>query len=291
MPSIAEIYRDEGLLPYSELPDITQPGWCPEPLVIEREVAAGQHLLALGLAHHADVGNPHYQALTESTDRFISATTPERRCMLHEGGHRSPSKTLKSAYEEGCEPQWIQTRGSQTKTKVVSPELYRDGVPFLLEEGFTPPEIACYLFTRQAPQYSRLDPKKQLSYKYYLDETMRDHGIKTGLNYDFQVSTLITLYEDTFHRKFDIKDTQFMLQQSVGYMLEPTTRIQEVAIACNMGRDVNFLKAIQTCVDHGVSVEWVCGLTHVLALKERLEDMKPRLGQLALSPEDYVYQL
>ncbi|HYH75099.1 MAG TPA: hypothetical protein VD735_04010 [Candidatus Saccharimonadales bacterium] len=276
MTRIAEAYRSEGLLPYNQLPDITQPGWCPDPLVIEREVDDGQRLLALGLAHRTDIGNEHYRALTESTTRFTGASVARRCIIMNEGGYWPSSDTLEHAYREGGESQWLQQHARQAGMAVVSPELPRDGCDLLLAEGFTPPEIACYLFVRQAPQYGRLNRTIHRSFDYYMSKEMDQRAKETGLHFNFLVSNLIAVYEDTFHKKFDKNDTQFFYQQSVGYMLEPTSRIQEAAIACNMGRDVNFVRTIQSYVDEGVSVAWGCGWTHVRALEGRLRNMAPR---------------
>jgi hypothetical protein len=283
--SIAEAYRAEGLLPYHELPDITQPDWCPDPLVVERDFGDGQRLLALGLAHHSSLESPHYRVLVDNTARFMGATVVRKRLILNEGGIWPRADTLEQAYQAGGEAQWTQNYGMQTETQVESPELDREGIPLLLEEGFTPAEIACHIFVRQVPQYWRLDWRMHRSFDFYIEQAMRDQAIRTGLNFDFQVSTLITLYEDTFGRKFDKRDTQFFYQHSVGYMLEPESRVQEVAIASNMARDLNFLRVVRSYLDKGMSVEWVCGWTHVRALQAKLESMQPRSPQLAETRE------
>lgn len=283
MTHIAEAYRSEGLLPYNELPDITQPGWCPDPLVIERDLGDGQYLLGLGLAHRSDLGNPHYQALTEAAARFRTVTAASRCIIMNEGGYWPRSDTLEDAYRGGGEMQWLQNYARRAGIKVVSPELPHDGCDLLLEEGFTPAEIACYLFMRQVPQYNRLDPNVHLSFDYYISEKMDQRARETGLNFNFLVSNLIEVYEDTFCKKFDRNDTQFFYQHSVGYMLHPTSRIQEATITCNMGRDVNFVRTIQSYIDKGLSVAWGCGWTHVRVLEKRLRGMGSKIGKLALT--------
>ena len=282
MTHIVEAYRSERLLPYNELPDITKPGWRPEPLVIERDLGDEQYILGLGLAHRSDIGNPHYRTLTEATARFTGVTATRRRVIMNEGGYWPRRDTLEHAYREGGEMQWLQNYARQARIKVVSPELPHDGCDLLLEEGFTPAEIACYLFVRQVPQYRRLDPSVHLSFDYYISEKMDQRAKETGLDFNFLVSNLIDVYEGIFQKKFDRNDTQFFYQHSVGYMLEPTSRVQEAAITCNMGRDVNFVRTIQSYVDKGTSVEWVCGWTHVRALEDRLRTMTPKIGKLAL---------
>jgi hypothetical protein len=283
LPTIAEAYRSEGLLPYNELPDITQPGWRPDPLVIERDLGNGQHFLGLGLAHLSEVGNPHYNVLTERSQRFIGTTATQRRTIFNEGGLWPQSDTLEDAYEEGGEAQWLQNFGRQNRVRVISPEPLQESAPRLLEEGFTKKELTCQLFIRQAPQYGRLDRRKHRGgYQYYMEEKMHQLSILTKLNFNPDFSYLVGLYEGMLDRKFDRNDTQFFYEQSVGYMLKPTTRIQEITIASNMLRDVHFVQTIQAYVNQGISVEWACGWTHVRALQARLMDMTPMLGNLLL---------
>jgi hypothetical protein len=290
MTSLAEAYRAEGLLPYHELPDITQPGWCPDPLVIAREPTDNQHLLALGLAHRTDIGNEHYQVLTDRSIRFLGATALVPRVALNEGGDLwQATRDLEVAYKQGGEPRWLRTFARLHHMPVFSPELEKEGAPILLAKGFTPAEIACFYFVRQAPQWSRLTVHWS---RPYFEEYMAGHmrnleritGTLPGLKqFSFSYDNLVRTYEDIFGKEFNRKDIQFFYQQSVGYMLKPTSRIQEIAIACNMARDINFVRTIQEYVNDGVSVEWVCGWTHVRALQERLKHMKPRVGRIALS--------
>ncbi len=267
MISIAEAYRREGLIPYSELPDITQRGWCPEPLIIERDLGDGQYLAGLGLAHRSDIGNPHYRALIQTTTRFMGATVAAERILMNEGGPWPLSDTLEEAYKAGGEPQWLQNYGATEGVSVVSPELRRDGASLLLQEGFIPSEIACYLFVRQVPQYERLDPGTRPSFDEYIGRKMRQRAIETGVNFDFGLSNLIGTYETMFNKKFDREDTQFFYQHSAGYMLEPTSRVQEAATICNMGRDVNFIRTTQRYINQGFSVEFGCGWTHIYVMQ------------------------
>lgn len=264
-------YRAEGLLPYDQLPDITNPAWNPDPLIVEHLGNEGLCLIGLGLTHRSDLSNPHHQILSRKAADFTTFTDRlgrgHRRVIINEGGVWPYSKSLDLAYEEGGEAQWLQNFGMQIDTEVVSPELPNEGVDLLLDEGFTPEEIACYYFVRQVPQWQRLTRRPDFS--TYIQREMDRY--RPLLSFDFSLPNLITLYEDTYHKHFSQLDTRFFLEQSTGYMLNPTSRVQQVTIACNMGRDINLIHTIQRYFNEDVSVLTGFGWTHIRALQPRLQ--------------------
>ena len=271
---IAKQYRVEALLPYSQLPDITRPTWNPDPLVVAELLDNnGPLLVALGLAHRSDLGNSHHMMLAQVAASFIAFTdhlgTDYKRVIINEGGVWPRSESLDLAYEEGCEPQWLQNFGIRMGVEVVSPELSNEGVDLLLTEGFTPAEIACYYFVRQVPQWQR--STRRPDFATYIQGKMDYY--RPLLNFDFSLPNLVTLYEDTYHKTFDRTNTRFFLEQSAGYMLTPTSRVQQVSIACNMGRDINLLHTIEQYSKENVSTLTGFGWTHIRALQSRLERM------------------
>jgi len=270
--SIVASYNAESLRPYSELPDITDPAWDPDPLVVVRQGAEGQHLVALGLAHRTDRGNRHYRTLTEYAADFMTVTTEDKRVIINEGGVWPIGDSLDVAYAAGGEAMWLQTYGKATNTPVVSPELPNDGADLMLAEGFTKEEIACFYFVRQVPQFGRITLQKK-SFEEYIQDVMTRKADKLGWDFDFSLSNLIATYEDMYGKRFDRAETRFFYEQSVGYMLEPTTRIQKASIVCNMGRDINLLHTQQEYFNRGISSLTGFGWSHVYALQPRIEQM------------------
>lgn len=227
--------------------------------------------MALGFAHRTDRGNKHYRVLTENASNFMAITAGEERAIVNEGGVWPLGDTLDLAYAEGGEMMWLQTYGRETKTSVVSPELPHDGADLLLEEGFTCEEIACYYFVRQVPQWQRTTLRPD--FETYMQRKMDRKAQMLEWDFDFSLRNLIAVYEGIYNKRFDRTETRFFYQQSIGYMLPPTSRVHQAAIACNMGRDVSLWRTMKELFDQRVSVLSGFGLSHILAVKPMLEQL------------------
>lgn len=276
---------------YETLPDITELSWDCHPLVMHRLGKRGQQLLFIGVRHDSEPieSNPHYVKVRLATRNFMSLTEYDSRVVVVEGGIRQEvAGTLEEAYRQGGEGGIAAFYAAWHKVPQVCFEPDNQGVDYLLQQGFSAEEVALFLFARWVPSWYRgytatLNDStgRSISPQNFEDFAQ---GRLTGTGdmasswpgFPFSYEQLKGMYEKTYGIPFtpEHQETvQFLLKETVGYMLPPGSRVHQAAIMVNHLRDKELAKGLHWLWNRGISALVPFGYSHGSTLQPFIETL------------------
>jgi hypothetical protein len=284
-------YRDQLLLaseygfrPYDTLPDIADPNWEPEPLLVTRNIS-NQLLLAVGVKHRTQPGSEtkQYNAVREGFSYFELATRGLTRVVVVEGGTRTIVDDPDEAYRQGSESSMTASLAAQHDIKQCSfePDCY--ATKHLLDQGLLRRHVALYLTVRLLPVWSRrinaTGPSKWISFENWVKPRLRLLRTEIGWEEFSSYASIEQLYKEHYGSPFTPDDPvtiQYMLRETVGYMYAPVSPVHEVAIAANKQRDVCLALGIASLWQAGYSAFVPYGYSHIDTLQDFIRGLKPR---------------
>ena len=151
----------------------------------------------------------------------------------------------------------------------------------MLEQGFTPEEIAVFLFARLVPSWDRRFGPRSANPQNFEErvqiQLVGEGSITSSLAHlGLSYGHLKELYEEIYGMPFTPEDpatVQFLLEETVGYMLTSRSRIHQIAVAVNRLRDEALREGLHTLWQNEVSVFVPFGYSHGLTLQPFIESL------------------
>lgn len=250
-----------------------------EPCVLEAQVGS-QVLRCVGTnPHFNDPSSPQFAMVTDQWEIFLSRVdNKESALAVSEGKVRIPAETAKASLEVDGEPCLLAYLAKSAGVRNVSfePPSYAEARP-LLDKGHDPDAVSYYYYTRNLPQWYRMNPRPSLDDFFSADTAWGRTRLPRHIpELDFSYAALQRAHKkffgiDTPFEPTDSKNATFFGQQMAPD--NPQTPPQRVARDCHVMRDQYQADQLWKAWEAGSSLFVLSHALHIRGIEPALRTM------------------